>query len=187
MEYRGCCSPDNNRTIQRVEYWDRSNYTYKVSTHILLLFNRSKGHNNSKGYGSGCTTARSRIQRFFTAYCLTLPSSLCSNNTQNLRSTVDWIPRQCPDPRSKVNMLATHQTLSFILANTPINDTIYTRTLLMINIHVIALSSSTFTNARKLKLTFINMIVMCNPSALQLILLVRSSARVNSISNIHLN
>ena len=44
MEYRGCCSPDNNRTIQRVEYWDRSNYTYKVSTHILLLFNKSKGH-----------------------------------------------------------------------------------------------------------------------------------------------
>ena len=56
--YRGCCSPDNNRTIQRVEYWDRSNYTYKVATHVLLLFNKSKG------YGSGCTTALIGMQRF---------------------------------------------------------------------------------------------------------------------------
>ena len=43
-------------------------------------------------------------------YCL----SLCRDNTQNLHSsTVGRIPRQCPQPRPKVNVLATHPTHVF--------------------------------------------------------------------------
>ena len=47
-------------------------------------------------------------------YCLTPPTSLCSDNTQNLhRSTVERIPRQCQHPRWKVNVLSN----TLILAN----------------------------------------------------------------------
>ena len=72
-----------------------------------LLFTRSKGH------GSGCTTAYSGMHRYlYRVYCITPPASLCSDNTQNLHSsTVERIPKQCPHPRPKVNMLATHPTL----------------------------------------------------------------------------
>ena len=45
-------------------------------------------------------------------YCLKPPTSLCSDNTQNLhRPTVERIPKQCPHARPKVNVLATHKTL----------------------------------------------------------------------------
>ena len=44
------------------------------------------------------------------SYYRTLPASLCSDNTQNLRrSTVERIPNQCPHQRSKVSVLTTHQ------------------------------------------------------------------------------
>ena len=43
------------------------------------------------------------------SYYRTLPASLCSDNTQNLRrSTVERIPKQCPHQRSKVSVLTTH-------------------------------------------------------------------------------
>ena len=66
----------------------------------------------SKSHGSGCTTALSRIHRYlYRVYCLTPPTSLCSDNTQNLHSsTVERIPKQCLHPRPKVNVLATHPT-----------------------------------------------------------------------------
>ena len=72
-----------------------------------LLFDRSKGH------GSGCTIALSGMHHYiYCVYCLTPPTSLCSDNTQYLhRSTVDRIPKQCPNPRSKVYVQATHHTL----------------------------------------------------------------------------
>ena len=42
----------------------------------------------------------------------TAPTSLRSDNTQNLHgSTVERIPKQCPYPTSKVNVLAIHQTI----------------------------------------------------------------------------
>ena len=65
-----------------------------------------------KGHGSGCTTALSRMHcHLYRVYCLTPPTSLCSDNTQNLHSsTVERIPK-CLHPRPKVNVLATHPTL----------------------------------------------------------------------------
>ena len=71
------------------------------------LFHRSNCH------GSGCTAALSAIHCFlYRVYCLTPPTSLCSDNTQNMhRSTVEWIPKQRPHPRLKGDVLATHLTL----------------------------------------------------------------------------
>ena len=68
--------------------------------------NRSKGH---------VSVMRCYLYRM---YCQTPPTSLCSDNTQNLhRSTVERrIPKQCPHPRSNFNLLPTHTTL-LILAN----------------------------------------------------------------------
>ena len=67
----------------------------------ILLFNRSQGH------GSGYTTALSGMHYYiYRVYCLTPATSLCSDNAQNLHiSAVERIPR------SKVNVLATHQIL----------------------------------------------------------------------------
>ena len=49
---------------------------------------------------------------YFDYYLIPPTSLLCSDNTQNLRSsTVEQITKQCPRPRPKVNMQATHQTL----------------------------------------------------------------------------
>ena len=82
-------------------------FTHRVfSVHNLLI-------NRSKGRGSGCTTALSTMHRYvYRVYCLTPATSLCSDNTQNLNiSTVEQIPRQCPHPRPKVNMLASHPTI----------------------------------------------------------------------------
>ena len=63
------------------------------------------GNRKFKGHGCGCTAALSGMHRL-------PPTSLCNDNTQNLhRSTVELIPKQCPHPRSKVNVLATHPTL----------------------------------------------------------------------------
>ena len=63
----------------------------------FLLFNKGKGH------GSGCITALSGVHRYlYCVYCRTPPTSLYSDNTQNLhRSTVEWISRQRHHPRSK--------------------------------------------------------------------------------------
>ena len=72
-----------------------------------LLFNRSKG------LGSGCTTALGGMHRYhYRVYCLTPSTSLCSDNTQNLHSSmVERIPKQCRHPRPKVNVLAPHPTI----------------------------------------------------------------------------
>ena len=49
-----------------------------------------------EGRGSGCTTAPSEMHHYlYCVYCLTPPTSVCSNNKQNLhRSTVKRIPKQ---------------------------------------------------------------------------------------------
>ena len=85
--------------------WVRTQYEVEILA--ILLFTRSKGH------GSGCTTALSGMHRYlYRVCCLTPPTSLCSANTQNLHSsTVVRISRQCPHPRPKANVLATHPTL----------------------------------------------------------------------------
>ena len=71
------------------------------SRQSLLLFNRSKGH------GSGCKTALSGMHLYLSrVYFLTPPSSLCSDNTQNLdRSMVGWMPKQCPHQRPNLLLL----------------------------------------------------------------------------------
>ena len=80
-------------------YWHKN---YRCET--LFLFERSKGHS------SGCTTALSGMRRYlFRVYCLTSPTYLCNDNTHI--SMVEQIPKQCPHPRPKVNMLPTHPTL----------------------------------------------------------------------------
>ena len=51
---------------------------------------------------------------FYCAHCLTPPTSLYSDKTQNLHSsTVEPIPKECPHPRAKVNVLATHPTIAY--------------------------------------------------------------------------
>ena len=74
---------------------------------VVHLFNRSKDH------GSGCATVLNIIHcSLYHVYCLTQSTSICSDNTQILhRSTVEGIPKQCPHPRPKVNVLATQRTL----------------------------------------------------------------------------
>ena len=68
--------------------------------------------NGSKRHGNGCTTVLSGMYRFlYHVYCLTPPTSLFSDNTQNLHSSMERIPKQCPHPTPKVNVLATHQAL----------------------------------------------------------------------------
>ena len=82
-------------------------YKFKIVSWVCLLFDRIEVH------GSGCTTALRRLHcSIYCMYCLTPPTSLCSDYTENLhRLTVELIPRQCPYPRSKVIVLATYQTL----------------------------------------------------------------------------
>ena len=80
-----------------------------------LLFNRSKGH------GSGCTTALSGMHRYlYRVHCLTPPASLCSDNTQNLLSSINGgtDTKTVPASKAKGNCAGnTPDTL--ILANSP--------------------------------------------------------------------
>ena len=80
---------------------------------ICQLTHYSKEFNRCYGHEMGCTTALSGMHRYFYHfYCLTPPTSLCSDNTQNLhRSSVKRTPRQCPHSRLKVSVRATNQTL----------------------------------------------------------------------------
>ena len=58
----------------------------------------------------------------YSVYCLTLPTSLCSDNTQNLhRLTVEKIPRQCQHPSMiKIKgQYAGNKPITLILANRP--------------------------------------------------------------------
>ena len=72
---------------------------YGTSTDYLCLI-------AVKGHGSGCTRAVRGMHRYlYRMHCLTPPTSMCSDNTENLhRSTVQH-------PRPKFTVLATHQTL----------------------------------------------------------------------------
>ena len=54
---------------------------------------------------------RAMHRYLYRVYCLTPPTALCSDNTQNLHSSmVVWIPKS-PHPSPKVNVLATHPSL----------------------------------------------------------------------------
>ena len=87
--------PDNTATRIRTLQGESSLFVF--------LFSRIRGH------GSGCTTALSGMHRYlYRVYCPTPPTSLCSDNTQNLHSpTLERISK-CPHPRPKVNALGTH-------------------------------------------------------------------------------
>ena len=99
-----CSSAFSTHYMLKIEKKLRKNtkkmqrWTIFLSQFSTFLFTRSKGH------GSGCTTALSGMHRYlYRVYCLTPPTSLCSDNTQNLHSsTVERIP---------MNVLATHPTL----------------------------------------------------------------------------
>ena len=99
-----CLNDDTNLTLKSKSL---IHHPQKLQFIILsLLFNRSKSH------GSG-TTALSVMQCYiYRVYCLTPPTSLCSDNVHNLHiSTMERIPRQRPHPRPEVNVMATHPTL----------------------------------------------------------------------------
>ena len=68
--------------------------------------------------GSGSTTALSGMHRYlYHVYCLTLPTSLCSDNTQNLHSsTVERILKTVPASKTK-DKCAGNTPNTFILAN----------------------------------------------------------------------
>ena len=51
-----------------------------------------------------------------------LPCAVTIHQTCLPRSTVEWIPKQCPHPRPKLNVLATHQ-ITLLLAISPRSNT----------------------------------------------------------------
>ena len=103
-----------SRFIFEYNYWMFLYYKHQLLWYEYLpTYLYSKDFNRCNGHEMGCTTALSGMRRYFYRfYCLTPPTSLCSDNTQNLhRSSVERTPRQCPHSRWKVSVLATNQTL----------------------------------------------------------------------------
>ena len=82
-----------------------------------FLFNRSKGH------GSGCTIALSGMHHYrYRVYCLTPPTSLCSDNTQYLPRSSGSDTKRVPAFKIK-GICAGNTPYSLISSNRPSSAT----------------------------------------------------------------